>query len=101
MEPDGSRRTVDYTADPVNGFNAVVSKSAAATHVVKAVAPAATVYHHAPVLTHAAPAATILTHAPTTYVSHHAAPAVLGHSSVVSHGTSLVHHAAPAAVYHY
>ncbi|KAG8322284.1 hypothetical protein J6590_026538 [Homalodisca vitripennis] len=27
VEPDGSVRTVDYTADPVNGFNAVVSKS--------------------------------------------------------------------------
>lgn len=26
MEPDGSIRTVDYTADPVHGFNAVVSK---------------------------------------------------------------------------
>ncbi|VVC32484.1 Insect cuticle protein,Chitin-binding type R&R consensus [Cinara cedri] len=29
VEPDGSVRTVDYTADPVNGFNAVVSKSEA------------------------------------------------------------------------
>ena len=27
VEPDGSVRTVQYTADPVNGFNAVVSKS--------------------------------------------------------------------------
>ncbi|XP_008187877.2 cuticle protein-like [Acyrthosiphon pisum] len=27
VEPDGTVRTVDYTADPVNGFNAVVSKS--------------------------------------------------------------------------
>uniref|UniRef100_T1GFU0 Cuticle protein n=1 Tax=Megaselia scalaris TaxID=36166 RepID=T1GFU0_MEGSC len=26
IEPDGSRRIVDYTADPINGFNAVVSK---------------------------------------------------------------------------
>ncbi|XP_073975218.1 uncharacterized protein [Rhodnius prolixus] len=26
VEPDGSRRTVDYTADSVNGFNAVVHK---------------------------------------------------------------------------
>lgn len=23
VEPDGSIRTVDYTADPINGFNAV------------------------------------------------------------------------------
>ncbi|XP_043289237.1 cuticle protein 19.8-like [Venturia canescens] len=26
VEPDGSRRTVSYAADPVNGFNAVVQK---------------------------------------------------------------------------
>lgn len=25
-EPDGSRRQVDYTSDPINGFNAVVSR---------------------------------------------------------------------------
>lgn len=36
VEPDGSRRIVDYTADPVNGFNAVVSKQEL-TPVVKAV----------------------------------------------------------------
>ncbi|KAG8229064.1 hypothetical protein J437_LFUL005697 [Ladona fulva] len=29
IEPDGTRRTVDYTADPVNGFNAVVHNSGA------------------------------------------------------------------------
>ncbi|XP_050525384.1 cuticle protein 21-like [Daktulosphaira vitifoliae] len=27
VEPDGSRRTVDYTADPTHGFNAFVQKS--------------------------------------------------------------------------
>jgi Insect cuticle protein len=32
VEPDGSVRTVDYTADPVNGFNAVVSKSNPGVH---------------------------------------------------------------------
>ncbi|XP_044268782.1 cuticle protein 21-like [Tribolium madens] len=48
VEPDGSIRTVDYVADPVNGFNAVVSKSAPSLHlppvkhvpaIVKQVAP--------------------------------------------------------------
>ncbi|XP_073975222.1 larval cuticle protein A3A-like [Rhodnius prolixus] len=29
VEPDGSRRVVDYTADSVNGFNAVVHKEPA------------------------------------------------------------------------
>ncbi|XP_046398907.1 larval cuticle protein A3A-like [Ischnura elegans] len=33
VEPDGSHRQVDYTADPVNGFNAVVHRGPA---VVKA-----------------------------------------------------------------
>lgn len=28
VEPDGSIRTVDYTADPIHGFNAVVHKTA-------------------------------------------------------------------------
>lgn len=32
MEPDGSIRTVDYTADSRNGFNAVVSKSGHNVH---------------------------------------------------------------------
>lgn len=26
IEPDGTRRTVDYTVDGVNGFNAIVKK---------------------------------------------------------------------------
>lgn len=29
IEPDGTRRTVDYTADPTNGFNAYVQKTEA------------------------------------------------------------------------
>ncbi|KAJ9588159.1 hypothetical protein L9F63_018463, partial [Diploptera punctata] len=45
VEPDGSIRTVDYTADPINGFNAVVSKSGPGIHatapVVKPVVPVA------------------------------------------------------------
>ncbi|KAL1497024.1 hypothetical protein ABEB36_008055 [Hypothenemus hampei] len=32
VEPDGSIRTVSYVADPVNGFNAVVSKSGPNVH---------------------------------------------------------------------
>lgn len=37
VEPDGSVRTVLYTADPVNGFNAVVERSP----LVKAAVPVA------------------------------------------------------------
>ncbi|XP_049801320.1 cuticle protein 21-like [Schistocerca nitens] len=41
VEPDGSIRTVDYTADPVNGFNAVVHREAGAHPApVVAAAPA-------------------------------------------------------------
>jgi hypothetical protein len=43
VEPDGTRRTVEYTADPVNGFNAVVHREPAvvAAHVAKVAAPIA------------------------------------------------------------
>ncbi|CAB3371590.1 Hypothetical predicted protein [Cloeon dipterum] len=41
VEPDGSRRIVDYTADPVNGFNAVVHKEPAVVHAPVAHAPVA------------------------------------------------------------
>lgn len=41
VEPDGSIRTVDYTADPVNGFNAVVSKSGPGVHAAPVVKPVA------------------------------------------------------------
>lgn len=60
VDPDGTKRTVDYTADPHNGFNAVVRKEALG-HVAKvaAVAPVAKIatpvaYAAAPVV-HAAP----------------------------------------------
>lgn len=56
VEPDGSIRTVDYTADSVNGFNAVVTKSAPTVHH----AP----IHHTPVvhapIVHAAPVAKVV-----------------------------------------
>lgn len=34
MDSDGTRRLVEYTADPVNGFNAVVSKQPTGKAVV-------------------------------------------------------------------
>ncbi|KAL1122591.1 hypothetical protein AAG570_002921 [Ranatra chinensis] len=60
VEPDGSTRTVEYTADPHNGFNAVVHRTANAhPAIVKAVAAPTivkTVAHAAPALvSHAAP----------------------------------------------
>lgn len=32
VEPDGTIRTVDYTSDPHNGFNAIVTRSGHASH---------------------------------------------------------------------
>lgn len=45
QDPDGTFRTVIYTADPINGFNAVVQRSPIVHRaaVVPAVAPAAVV----------------------------------------------------------
>ncbi|XP_065343894.1 larval cuticle protein A3A-like [Cloeon dipterum] len=54
IEADGTRRIVDYTADPVNGFNAVVHKEAA---VAKAVVAAPAIAKVAAPLAYAAPVA--------------------------------------------
>ncbi|XP_055681755.1 larval cuticle protein A3A-like [Lutzomyia longipalpis] len=119
IEPDGTRRTVDYTADPVNGFNAVVTKTAG-EHVVKAVAPAVAVAHapvavaHAPVAVAHAPVAVAhaplaVAHAPVAYAHH--APAIVAHTApayysqpaaVVHHAPSLLAHhvAAPVVAHH-
>lgn len=48
VEPDGTIRTVDYTSDPHNGFNAVVTRSGAAVHPV-APAPLKIGYAAAPI----------------------------------------------------
>ncbi|XP_046398908.1 larval cuticle protein A3A-like [Ischnura elegans] len=60
VEPDGTHRTVEYTADPVNGFNAVVHRGAAvvkaavaAPVVAKVAAPLA--YGHGLAYGHARP----------------------------------------------
>jgi hypothetical protein len=56
VEPDGSVRTVDYTADDVHGFNAVVSKTAPTIHHVEKQVVHAPIVHapivHAPVVKH-------------------------------------------------
>lgn len=79
VDADGFKRTVQYTADPVNGFNAVVNREPLVKTVVKA----------APVAAYAAPAAVVKTVAP---VAHYAAPAVVKTVAPVAH------YAAPAAV---
>lgn len=51
VEPDGSLRTVIYTADPVNGFNAVVEKTPLVHKAVPVapIAPLAPIAPFAPV----------------------------------------------------
>ncbi|XP_046988325.1 uncharacterized protein LOC124594017 [Schistocerca americana] len=72
VEPDGSVRTVDYTADPVNGFNAVVHKEGGVHPPVAAPAPVAVA---APAVARAAIAAPAVAAAPVVRTAI-AAPAV-------------------------
>ncbi|KZC07280.1 Cuticle protein [Dufourea novaeangliae] len=100
IEPDGTRRTVDYTADPVNGFNAVVRKEAAAAPLIAAapVAKLATpVAKIAAPLAYAAPVAKIA--APLAYaapVAKYAAP--LAYAAPVAKIAAPFAYAAPAQV---
>jgi hypothetical protein len=78
VDPDGTRRTVEYTADPHNGFNAIVHREPLAAPVAKVAAPIAyaapAVAKVAAPIAYAAPAyAKAL--APVAYASH-AAPAI-------------------------
>ncbi|KAJ2939692.1 hypothetical protein O0L34_g14412 [Tuta absoluta] len=54
VQPDGSVRKVEYTADAHNGFNAVVHNSAPAVHAAPAAVHAAPAVYAAPAV-HAAP----------------------------------------------
>ncbi|XP_065340537.1 larval cuticle protein A3A-like [Cloeon dipterum] len=71
IEADGTRRVVDYTADPINGFNAVVHKEAA---VSKAVVAAPAIAKVAAPLAYAAPVAHAAYAAPVAHAAY-AAPA--------------------------
>lgn len=80
-DADGFRRTVKYTADSVNGFNAVVHREPLAhahvhaqPHKVVVAAPAQ--YHHAAPAAYSAPAYVAPTYAAPTYAAPtYAAPA--------------------------
>ncbi|KAE8573559.1 cuticle protein 21-like [Halyomorpha halys] len=75
IEPDGSRRTVEYTADPVNGFNAVVHKDAGAHAAPVGVAPVAARVVAPAYAAPVARVAPVVAHAPLAY---HAAPVYHG-----------------------
>ncbi|XP_046971951.1 larval cuticle protein A3A-like [Vanessa cardui] len=79
VDPDGTKRIVDYTADPHNGFNAIVRKEALS---VKVAAPVV-----AKVATPVAYAAPVAKLAPVTYA---AAPVV--HAAPVAYSAPFYHH---------
>lgn len=72
VEPDGNIRLVEYTADPVRGFNAVVKRTGPNIHSVAL--PVAKIEHVAPVVEHVAP---VVEHvAPVVEHVEHLAPVV-------------------------
>ncbi|KAL4704270.1 hypothetical protein ACJJTC_016288 [Scirpophaga incertulas] len=112
VEPDGNVRTVQYSADPHRGFNAVVKKSGPTVHSVSVpvAAPIAVgTIDHAPVvpLAHAAPVAIAQTpvvapiaHAPIAPIIVDAAPAaeLLHDVGPIVHDVGpIVHDVAPIA----
>uniref|UniRef100_A0A1I8MQS7 Cuticle protein n=1 Tax=Musca domestica TaxID=7370 RepID=A0A1I8MQS7_MUSDO len=94
IDADGYKRTVHYTADDANGFNAVVQREPLGHAVVKTVAPVA---HYA------APAAVVKQVAPVAHytapVAHYSAPvAHYSAPAVVKTVAPVAHYAAPAVV---
>uniref|UniRef100_A0A1I8PLE8 Uncharacterized protein n=1 Tax=Stomoxys calcitrans TaxID=35570 RepID=A0A1I8PLE8_STOCA len=80
IEPDGTRRLVEYTSDPVHGFNAVVHREPGAVKVApvaKVLAPVAKVLapaplYHAPVVAKAVlPAAPLAYHGFPGFAGYH------------------------------
>ncbi|KAH8271393.1 hypothetical protein KR018_008242, partial [Drosophila ironensis] len=112
IDSDGFKRTVQYTADPINGFNAVVNreplvKTVAVAPVVKTVAPVAhyaapaVAHYAAPAVAHYAAPAVVKTVAP---VAHYAAPAVVKTVAPVATyaaPAAYTSYAAPAVAYHH
>ncbi|EDX11902.1 GD19891 [Drosophila simulans] len=105
IDADGYKRTVQYTADPINGFNAVVNreplvKTVAVAPVVKTVA-APVAHYAAPAVAHYAAPAVVKTVAP---VAHYAAPAVVKTVAPVAQyaaPATYTSYAAPAVAYHH
>ncbi|KPJ09770.1 Cuticle protein [Papilio machaon] len=94
LEADGSVRTVQYTADAHNGFNAVVSHSAPGRHAILALSAVLAV-SAAGLLpqAHYSSAAAVSSQ---SIVRHDAAPAHYA-APLISHAAPLISHAAPAA----
>ncbi|KAM3961222.1 cuticle protein-like [Aphomia sociella] len=88
VDPDGTKRTVDYTADPHNGFNAVVHREPLAVKV--AAAPVAYAAPIAKVAYAAAPVSKVAYAAPVSYA---AAPiAKVAYAAPVAYSAPVYHH---------
>ncbi|XP_064074208.1 larval cuticle protein A3A-like [Vanessa tameamea] len=85
VDPDGTKRIVDYTADPHNGFNAVVRKEALS---VKVAAPI--VAKVATPVAYAAPVAKLASVVHTAPVTDAAAPVV--HAAPVAYSAPFYQH---------
>ncbi|XP_055618817.1 larval cuticle protein A3A-like [Toxorhynchites rutilus septentrionalis] len=98
VDPDGFKRTVEYTADPHNGFNAVVHREPLGHVKTIAAAPvlAAKTIVAQPALSYAAPLAhkTIISQPALSY----AAP--LAHHQTLLAQPALSHYASPALYHH-
>lgn len=107
IEPDGSKRTVEYTADEHSGFNAVVHREPAAHPVavkapVAVAAPVAHVAHVSAPVAHVAHVAAPVAHY-SAPVAHYATPVAAHYTSpVAAHYTSPVaaHYTAPVAAHY-
>nr|AYA49930.1 cuticular protein 129 [Leptinotarsa decemlineata] len=103
VEADGTVRTVTYTADDHNGFNAVVTRSGHAAHPATPVAVASKVVAAPAYTTHAVAAPAYTTHAVATpaYTTHAvAAPVYTTHAvaapTYTTHAVAAPAYAAPA-----
>ncbi|KAL7033954.1 hypothetical protein ACKWTF_007789 [Chironomus riparius] len=88
IEADGTRRVVDYTADDIHGFNAVVRKEGAVAPVAKVIAPA----YHAPIAAYHAPIA-------SPYAAYHAPIGAAYHAPIGAAYHAPI--ASPYAAYHH
>lgn len=93
IDSDGTKRTVDYVADPVNGFNAVVSKTPLVenTPVTSVITP---VISTNKIITPAEKALPILYSAPVAHVATPAATRLLD-SAVVNIGNGYLTRISP------
>ncbi|XP_041982857.1 cuticle protein 18.6-like [Aricia agestis] len=91
VEPDGTRRVVDYSADSVNGFNAVVRKEPLVAAAPVVAEPVVARYAAAPV----APVAPVA--APLRYSAAYTAPVAYSYPAQYAAYTAPVAYSAPVA----